>query len=58
VEDEARLIAHCREHLARYKVPKRIFFLQNLPKNSSGKIAKAELTKLLPPHGGGASQVA
>ena len=58
VEDEARLIAHCREHLARYKVPKRIFFLQNLPKNPSGKIAKAELAKLLPPHGGGASQVA
>ncbi len=33
------IIAHCREHLARYKVPKQIEFCV-LPKTSTGKIQK------------------
>ncbi len=33
------LIAHCREHLARYKIPKRVVFT-TLPKTSTGKIQK------------------
>ena len=36
-EDE--LIAHCRAHLARFKVPKRVVFGE-LPKTSTGKIQK------------------
>ncbi len=36
-EDE--IIAHCREHLARFKVPKRVLFGE-LPKTSTGKIQK------------------
>ena len=39
VED---IIAHCREHLARYKVPKFVEFCV-LPKTSTGKIQKFEL---------------
>ena len=37
------LIAHCREQLARFKVPTRIETLEELPKNTVGKVAKQEL---------------
>ena len=37
------LDAHCREHLARYKVPKRIELLPGLPLLSAGKVDKAAL---------------
>ncbi|KAA0011124.1 acyl-CoA synthetase [Billgrantia pellis] len=36
---EADIIAHCREHLARFKVPRTIIFTE-LPKTSTGKIQK------------------
>ena len=36
---EAELIAHCRQHLARFKVPKKVIFTE-LPKTSTGKIQK------------------
>lgn len=41
--DAAALIEHCRAELARYKVPKRIRILEELPRLGSGKIAKREL---------------
>jgi acyl-CoA synthetase (AMP-forming)/AMP-acid ligase II len=37
------LIAHCRDRLARFKVPKAITFLESLPRNPSGKVLKREL---------------
>jgi fatty-acyl-CoA synthase len=37
------LIEHCRQRLARYKVPKSVLFLPELPHNSSGKVLKPEL---------------
>ena len=37
------LVAHCRSQLAGFKLPKRVFFLDDLPKNPSGKILKREL---------------
>ena len=37
------LDTHCREHLAGYKTPKQIFFVEALPKNPSGKLLKREL---------------
>lgn len=37
------LIAFCRERLAGFKVPKRVVFMDKLPKNASGKILKREL---------------
>jgi acyl-coenzyme A synthetase/AMP-(fatty) acid ligase len=37
------LIAHCRKHLAPFKVPRRIEFRDQLPKGGTGKILKAEL---------------
>ena len=41
--DEAMLIAHCREHLTGYKVPKIIEFREELPKTNVGKILRREL---------------
>jgi acyl-CoA synthetase (AMP-forming)/AMP-acid ligase II len=37
------LIEHCRERLARFKVPKDVLFLDALPRNPSGKVLKREL---------------
>ncbi|QIA26423.1 acyl-CoA synthetase [Thermaerobacter sp. PB12/4term] len=37
------LIAHARQHLAPFKVPKRVIFVDDLPRNASGKILKREL---------------
>ncbi len=42
--DAAALTAHCRERLAAYKVPKLVRFLDSLPRNSAGKVLKAELS--------------
>jgi long-chain acyl-CoA synthetase len=37
------LIAFCKKHIAGYKVPKDIEFVDSLPKNPAGKILKREL---------------
>ena len=41
--DEAGVIDHARAHLAGYKVPRSIVWLDELPKTGSGKILKREL---------------
>ncbi|MBX5465287.1 MAG: acyl-CoA synthetase [Clostridia bacterium] len=40
---EEELIAHARARLAPFKVPKRVLFVDDLPRNASGKILKREL---------------
>ncbi len=40
-EDE--LLAHCREHLAKYKSPRRVSFVPDLPRNQVGKVLKRVL---------------
>ncbi len=40
---EADLIAHAREHIAGYKCPKSVDFIDALPRNPSGKILRREL---------------
>ncbi|AZC14499.1 AMP-binding protein [Microbacterium sp. ABRD28] len=40
---EAEVIAHCRETLAAYKVPKSVVFVEELPKSPIGKILRREL---------------
>jgi long-chain acyl-CoA synthetase len=37
------LVAHCRQRIAGYKVPRSIEFAQDLPKSGAGKILKAAL---------------
>ena len=36
---------HCAARLARFKVPKRVVFVDSLPKNPSGKLLKRELRR-------------
>jgi len=38
--DEKEIIDFCKERMAHYKAPKRVIFLNELPKTGSGKIAK------------------
>ena len=40
------LIAHARTRLAPFKVPKRVFFVDTLPRNTAGKLLKRELRKI------------
>ncbi|MEV0173636.1 acyl-CoA synthetase [Streptomyces sp. NPDC050803] len=40
---EAELIDHAREKLTSFKAPKRVLFVDELPRNASGKILKREL---------------
>jgi acyl-coenzyme A synthetase/AMP-(fatty) acid ligase len=35
----------CKDQLASYKMPQRLFFLPELPKNPGGKVIKNELTE-------------
>lgn len=39
----AKLLAHCSEHLARFKVPRSIEFLEDFPRSPTGKLLKAPL---------------
>lgn len=41
------LIAHCRSKVAKFKVPRVVRIVAELPKNAVGKIAKIELKKSL-----------
>ncbi|MGW7546895.1 acyl-CoA synthetase [Streptomyces sp. NPDC054770] len=47
--DEAGLIAHVKEKLPAFKAPKRILFVDALPRNASGKILKRELRERFGP---------
>ena len=40
---ESDVIAYCREHLAAYKVPRQVGFLEALPKSALGKILRRKL---------------
>ena len=41
--DDASVRGHCASRLASFKVPKRVVFVDTLPKNPSGKLLKREL---------------
>ena len=46
---EEQLIEHCRTQLTGYKVPKRVYFRDELPKTNVGKILRRELKDSLQP---------
>jgi len=46
---ETDVIAACKRALAAYKVPKRVLFVEQLPRNAMGKVQKAKLREQ---HGG------
>ena len=41
--DPEALVAHCRERLANYKVPRTVALVADLPRNAGGKVVKPEL---------------
>jgi acyl-CoA synthetase (AMP-forming)/AMP-acid ligase II len=41
--DERAVKAHCRQHLAAYKVPKTVEFVSVMPRTASGKIQRFKL---------------
>ncbi|WP_129688032.1 class I adenylate-forming enzyme family protein [Gottfriedia acidiceleris] len=43
VIETEKLIEFCRKHLAGYKLPRKIFFMDELPRNATGKILKYKL---------------
>ncbi|MBF6076369.1 long-chain-fatty-acid--CoA ligase [Nocardia beijingensis] len=43
VVEAADIVAGCREHLAGFQVPRRVEFVDALPKNVTGKVLKREL---------------
>lgn len=45
IVSEEELIGYCQEHLAKNKTPRRIVFLETLPRNGVGKILKTHLRK-------------
>jgi fatty-acyl-CoA synthase len=44
--DEDAIKVYVREHLARYKVPREVIFLEELPRNPTGKVLKRELREM------------
>lgn len=47
--DASTLIQLCKDSLAPYKAPRDVFFVDDLPRTSLGKVIKAELTARLQP---------
>jgi len=37
------VLAHCRQHLTGYKIPRQVAFRTELPKSNVGKILRREL---------------
>lgn len=46
--DSAAILAYAQQRLARYKVPRTIHIVKELPRNSSGKLLRRALPDLLP----------
>jgi len=44
---EAELLAHCREHLAEYKCPKKLYLLTSIPTTATGKIRRRAVAAAL-----------
>ena len=47
--DEDALREHCREHLAGYKVPKRIVAIPDMPRSMLGKILRKQVREQVLP---------
>jgi long-chain acyl-CoA synthetase len=47
--DEDALRAHCREHLAAYKIPRRIVHIENTPRSMLGKVLRKQVREQVLP---------
>ncbi|MFK7913341.1 MAG: long-chain fatty acid--CoA ligase [Pseudomonadales bacterium] len=52
--DEDAVIAHCLAHLAKFKVPQSVAFIDALPRNATGKVLKRTLREQFVPAGAAA----
>ena len=43
---EEELISFCKNHLADYKCPKKVYFVDDIPKGATGKLLKRELARI------------
>ncbi len=43
---ETELIAYCESRIAKYKIPKHVVFLSELPKNDAGKVDRQQLRRI------------
>ena len=43
---EDQVIAFCKEHLASFKCPKAVVFMDMLPRNAAGKVLKTKLREM------------
>ncbi|WP_186576440.1 o-succinylbenzoate--CoA ligase [Aquibacillus kalidii] len=41
------VISYCSKYLAKYKIPKEVYFLEQLPRTASNKVIRHQLSKLL-----------
>ena len=41
------ILRHCRQNLAGYKVPQKLVSVDAMPRNTNGKVVKADLRKLV-----------
>ena len=46
---EADVLAQCRGRIASFKIPRHVFFVDEFPMTSSGKIQKVKLREEAPP---------
>jgi acyl-coenzyme A synthetase/AMP-(fatty) acid ligase len=44
--DAPAILRHCRQNLAGYKVPQKVVAVEAMPRNTNGKVVKADLRKL------------
>lgn len=40
-----QILSHCRQHLAGYKIPRQLTFLNQLPRTANGKVKRGDLPK-------------
>lgn len=45
--DREALMRHCRAHLAGYKIPREVQFVEALPQTASGKVKRGEVRRML-----------
>src|SRR5690606_9621229 len=50
--DENQIIRYCKENLAKYKVPKKVYCINEFPLTPYGKIDKKQLRKQFMAHAG------
>ncbi len=53
--DREEIVAHCRTRIGGYKIPRRMVFVDEMPKSAMGKILKTEIRRI---HGGQARREA